>query len=59
MKTKIKSLIALLMLSGALLTILFALPNPQPKDNPQTEPKVTVPRHGLDQKRQRRHAYSH
>jgi hypothetical protein len=42
-KTKIKSLTALLMLSGALMTVLFALPNPQPKGNPETEFQVTVP----------------
>jgi hypothetical protein len=43
MKTKIRSLIAFVLLSAASLTILFALPNTQPNGNPQTEPQVTVP----------------
>src|SRR6266404_9323249 len=43
MKTKIRSLIALVMLLGASLTILFALPSTQPSNNAQTEPVVTVP----------------
>src|SRR5438093_7822032 len=43
MKTKIRSLIALVMLLGASLTILLALPNTQPSSNAQTEPVVTVP----------------
>jgi hypothetical protein len=50
MKMKIKRLIAFVMLSGASLTILFALgntqpalPNTQPNANPQTAPPVTVP----------------
>ena len=36
MKTKVKSLITLLMLSGALVTMLFALPNTQLNNNAQT-----------------------
>jgi hypothetical protein len=40
---KIKSLIAFVMLSGALLTILFALANTQANGNAQTEAEVTVP----------------
>jgi len=43
MKTKIKSLIAFVMLSGASLTALFALANTQVNGNPQTEPEVRVP----------------
>jgi hypothetical protein len=43
MKIKIKSFIALVVLSGALLTLVFALPNAQPKGNPQTAPRVAVP----------------
>lgn len=38
MKTKIRSLIALVLLSGPSLTILFALPDTQPNGNPQTKP---------------------
>jgi hypothetical protein len=43
MKTKIKSLIAFVMLSAASLTLLFALPHAQPNTNPQAAPPVTVP----------------
>ena len=43
MKTKIRSLIAFVLLSAASLTILFGSPSPQPSGNPQTEPEVTVP----------------
>jgi hypothetical protein len=43
MKTKTRSLIALVLLSAASLTILFGSPNTQPSGNPQTEPEVTVP----------------
>ena len=43
MKTKIKSLIAFVMLSAASLTLLFALPHAQPNTNPQAVPPVTVP----------------
>src|SRR6266403_17114 len=43
MKTKIKSLIAFVMLSAASLTLLFALPQAQPNTNPQAVPPVTVP----------------
>ena len=42
---KIKSLTAFVMLSGALLTIAFALPNTQSNNNAQTAPSVTV--HGI------------
>jgi len=43
MKTKIRILIALVLLSAAALTILFGSPNAQPSGNPQTEPKVPPP----------------
>jgi Fibronectin type III domain/Trypsin-like peptidase domain len=43
MKTKIRSLITFVLLSGAWVTMLFALPNTPPSGNPQTEPAVTVP----------------
>jgi hypothetical protein len=43
MKTKIKSLIAFVILSGASLTLLFALANTQASGNAQVEPEVTVP----------------
>ena len=43
MKTRIKTLIAFVMLSGALLTITFALPNAQSNTNAQTAPQVTMP----------------
>src|SRR4029077_16333133 len=43
MKTKIRSLIAFVLLSAASLTILFGSPSPQPSGNHQTEPEVTVP----------------
>jgi len=43
MKTKIKSLIAFVMLSAASLTLLFALPHAQPNTNSQAVPPVTVP----------------
>src|SRR6478672_757027 len=40
---KIRSLIALVLLSAASLTLLSGSPNTQPNGNPQTEPAVTVP----------------
>ena len=40
MKTKIRSLIALVLLSGPSLTILFALPDTKPNGNPQTRPST-------------------
>jgi len=40
---KIRSLIALVLLSAASLTVLTGSPNTQPNGNPQTEPEVTVP----------------
>src|SRR4029453_19097785 len=43
MKTKIRSLIAFVLLWAASVTILFALPNTSPSGNPQTEPEETVP----------------
>ena len=43
MKTKIRSLIALVLLSAASLTILFGAPNPQPSGTPETEPEVSMP----------------
>jgi lysyl endopeptidase len=43
MKTKINSLLALVLLSAASLTILSGAPNTQPSGNPQTEPEVSVP----------------
>lgn len=43
MKTKIKSLIAVVMLSGVSITIPFALANTHPNQNGQTEAEVTVP----------------
>ena len=44
METKIKSLIVFVMLSGASLTILFALPHTQPNSNARTQAQVeTVP----------------
>ena len=43
MKTKIRSLVALVLLSAASLTALSGSPNTQPNGNPQTEPEVTVP----------------
>jgi Trypsin-like peptidase domain/Fibronectin type III domain len=43
MKTKIRILIAFVLLSAAALTILFGSPNAQPSGNPQTEPEVSVP----------------
>ena len=43
MKTRIKTLLAFVMLSGALLPISFALPNTQSNINAQTVPQVTVP----------------
>ena len=43
MKTKIKNLIASILLSAASVTLLFGSSNTQPNGNPQTEPAVTVP----------------
>jgi hypothetical protein len=43
MKTRIKTLIAFVMLSGALLPITFALPDAQSNTNAQTAPQVTAP----------------
>jgi hypothetical protein len=43
MKTKIRSLIALVLLSTASLTILFGSPGTQPSGNPRTEPEVSMP----------------
>ena len=43
MKTKIRSLIALVLLSAASLTILFGAPNTQPSGTPETEPEVSMP----------------
>jgi hypothetical protein len=40
---KVKSLIAFVMLSGALLTLAFALSNTQPNNKARTAPPVTVP----------------
>ena len=43
MKTKIRSLIAFVLLSAASLTMLFGSPSTQLSGNPQTEPDVSVP----------------
>src|SRR5262245_50415766 len=43
MKTKIKSLIALVLLAAASLTMLLGSPNTQPNSNPQAEPEVSLP----------------
>ena len=43
MKTKIKNLITLVLVSEALLTTLFGSPNIQPNSNPQAEPEVSLP----------------
>jgi hypothetical protein len=43
MKTKIRSLIALVLLSAGSLTVLFASPNRQPNANARTEPEEPVP----------------
>src|SRR5437879_2936318 len=43
MKTKIRSLMAFVLLSAASLTMLLGSPNTQPNGNAQTEPEVTVP----------------
>src|SRR4029450_10157411 len=43
MKTKIKGVMAFGMLSAASLTVLFALPTPQPNNNARAESEVTVP----------------
>jgi Trypsin-like peptidase domain len=43
MRTKIKSLSAFVALSGALVTMLFALPNAQSKGNAHSKPQVAVP----------------
>jgi len=43
MKTRIKILIAFVMLSEVLLPIAFALPNAQSNTNAQSAPQVTVP----------------
>src|SRR5262245_11114393 len=43
MKTKIKSLIAVLLLWAASVTILFGSPNTQPSGVPQTAPEETMP----------------
>jgi len=40
---KIKGTIVFVMFSGALLSILFAFPNTQPRQNAQTEASVTLP----------------
>ena len=43
MKTKIRSIIAFVLLLAASVTMLFALPNTSSSGNHQTEPEVTVP----------------
>src|SRR6266550_7455882 len=43
MKTKIRRLIALVLLSAVSLTVLSGSPNTQPNGSPQTEPEVAVP----------------
>jgi hypothetical protein len=43
MKTKIRSLIALILLSAASLTTLFGSPNTQPNGNAQSDSEETVP----------------
>ena len=43
MKTKIKNLITLVLVSEALLTTLFGSPDTQPNSNPQAEPEVSLP----------------
>ena len=43
MKTRIRTLIAFVMLSGVLLPMTFALPKAQSNTNAQTAPKVSVP----------------
>jgi Trypsin-like peptidase domain/Fibronectin type III domain len=43
MKTKIRNLIAFVLLSAASLTMLFGSPNTQPSGSAQTEPEETVP----------------
>jgi hypothetical protein len=43
MKVKIKSLIALVLLSAASLTILFGSPSTKSSGNPQTKPEVSMP----------------
>ena len=43
MKTKIRILMAFVLLSAASLMILFGASNSQPSGNPQTEPEVSVP----------------
>jgi hypothetical protein len=43
MKTKIRSLIAFVLLAAASLTIVFGSPSTQPSGNPQIEPEVSMP----------------